>query len=153
MSYMQKNFVTHLALYQHMDIHSNCKWERCFISRTANMNQSGENHNHEAVLVDLTKCLSGWNVTKKKRNCLGSRPVNMEYDEEVCAAAEILMLMANDYFSNVKQPKTNMQTQMDIEAARMCIKYVGAPWTTKLHHVIFSLEKVSFYYADRFFIC
>ncbi|GJS72556.1 hypothetical protein Tco_0705397 [Tanacetum coccineum] len=86
------------------------KWHTCFTLRIAhlNINQSSENHNHEAALVDLTKCFSNWNIVKKNRSPLGSRPIEM--DEDARTAAETLMLMANDHFSKAKQPKTIMWT-------------------------------------------
>ncbi|GKA81853.1 zinc finger C2H2-type/integrase DNA-binding domain-containing protein [Tanacetum coccineum] len=126
----ERNFESNIPLYQHMDLHSDHNWHTCVTSRIAdlNINQSSENYNHEAALVDLTKCLSNWNIVRKKRSPLGSRPIEMDEDDmdgDACAAAETLMLMANDRFSKAKQPKTSMWTQMDREAAEGLLMFLG----------------------------
>nr|GEY26899.1 hypothetical protein [Tanacetum cinerariifolium] len=121
----ERNFESNIPLYQHMVLHSDHNWHTCFTSRIADLdiNQSSENYNHEAALVDLTKCLSNWNIVKKKRSPLGSRPIEM--DEDARTAAETLIFMANDHFSKAEQPKTCMWTQMDREAAEGPLMFLG----------------------------
>ncbi|GKB54704.1 hypothetical protein Tco_0905457 [Tanacetum coccineum] len=105
----KKSCVSKKLLYQHMVLHADKDWET-FI-------KSGEHHNRDAKVVDLSKCLFGWDVKKGKRGRLGSsvdvvkvnKVPNAKYyfrlgtydpgevDEDMQEVAKILVLMAHDH--------------------------------------------------------
>ncbi|GKB40040.1 hypothetical protein Tco_0884982 [Tanacetum coccineum] len=70
----QENFVSIKFLYQHMILKSNKEWKTFIASlNTHNINKSGENQIHDAMVVDLTKWLPGWDMKTGKRGRLSSR--------------------------------------------------------------------------------
>ncbi|GJY45717.1 hypothetical protein Tco_0434780 [Tanacetum coccineum] len=124
------------TLYQHMDLDSDRKWHTRFTSLiTHNINESSENNNHEAALVDLTKYFADWDVKTGKRGRFGSRVADVkvnkasytkyysgftsddhvEMNAEDIQAAKTLVLMANDYLSDTKN---SMTAQKEAEAAK-----------------------------------
>ncbi|GJZ83024.1 hypothetical protein Tco_0648197 [Tanacetum coccineum] len=124
------------TLYQHMDLDSDRKWHTRFTSLiTHNINESSENNNHEAALVDLTKSFADWDVKTGKRGRFGSRVADVkvnkasytkyysgftsddhvEMNAEDIQAAKTLVLMANDYLSDTKN---SMTAQKEAEAAK-----------------------------------
>ncbi|GKC10490.1 zinc finger C2H2-type/integrase DNA-binding domain-containing protein [Tanacetum coccineum] len=128
----KKNYVSKKLLYQHMVLHADKDWET-FI-------KSGEHHNRDAKVVDLSKCLFGCDVKKGKRGRLGSSvdvvKVNKvpnakryfglgtydpgEVDEDMQEAAKILVLMAHDH---QLKAKTSIMAQSEVQAVNglMCL--------------------------------
>ncbi|GJZ36776.1 hypothetical protein Tco_0582967 [Tanacetum coccineum] len=107
-----------------------------------NVNKSGENHNHDAKVVDLSKCLFGWDVKTGKRGRLGSTVADVkvnikggskalrtfdleEVDEDIQEATKILVLMARDHHL---KSKTSMTIQREEEAAK-CLMCLDDPVT------------------------
>ncbi|PWA53975.1 zinc finger C2H2-type/integrase DNA-binding domain-containing protein [Artemisia annua] len=140
------NFVSNKFLYQHMALHSDNDW-KTFIRTldTADVTRSGDNHNHDAKVVNLSKCLYGWDVKTGKRGRLGSTVADVkvnkvpnakyylglgpfdlgEVDEDIQEAAKILVLMARDH---QLKSKTSMAIQREEEAAK-CLMCLDDPVT------------------------
>ncbi|PWA36659.1 zinc finger C2H2-type/integrase DNA-binding domain-containing protein [Artemisia annua] len=131
----QENFVSIKFLYQHMALKSDKDWKTFIASlNTHNIDKSGENQIHDDMVVDLSKCLPGWDMKTGKRGRLGSRvadvmvnkgPNTKEYlgliavdhvemNEEDIQAAKTLVLIARDYLSNARK---SMVRQREVEAA------------------------------------
>ncbi|GKA71465.1 hypothetical protein Tco_0777604 [Tanacetum coccineum] len=107
---------------------------------THNVNKSGEDHNHDAKMDNLSKCLFGWNVKTGKRGPLGSSVADVKFnnvsnakyysglgrhdlgevDEDVKEAAKILVPMAHDHQLKAKQ-STMAQTKVEAANCLMCL--------------------------------
>ncbi|PWA53974.1 zinc finger C2H2-type/integrase DNA-binding domain-containing protein [Artemisia annua] len=137
----RENCVSKKFLYQHVVFHTDKDWKRFRRSlNTHNVNKSGEDHNHDVKVVNLSKCLYGWDVKTGKRGRLGSTVADVkvnkvpnakyylglgtfnleEVDEDIQEAAKILVFMARDH--QVKS-KTSMAIQREEEADKclMCL--------------------------------
>nr|GEV58599.1 zinc finger C2H2-type/integrase DNA-binding domain-containing protein [Tanacetum cinerariifolium] len=131
----RKNCVSTKFLHQHMVLHKDKDWKTFIRSlNTHSVNNIDENHSHEPKVVDLSKCLFGWNVKTGKRGRLGSSVADVkvnnylelgrynfeEVDEDVKEAAKILVLMARDH---QLKSKTSMAIKREEEAAKclMCL--------------------------------
>nr|GEU55072.1 hypothetical protein [Tanacetum cinerariifolium] len=87
----RKNCVSQKFLNKHMILHADKDWKTFIRSLNIhNVNKSGENHNHDAKVVDLSKCLFGWDVKTGKRGRLGSTVADVKREEE---AAKCLMCL------------------------------------------------------------
>nr|GEX04757.1 zinc finger C2H2-type/integrase DNA-binding domain-containing protein [Tanacetum cinerariifolium] len=134
-----KNCVSNKFL-KHMVLHADKDWKMFFRSlNTHIVDKIDENHSHEPKVVDLSKCLFGWNVKTGKRGCLGSSVADVkvnnylglgrydlgEVDEDVKEAVKILVLMARDH---QLKSKTSMGIQREEEAAK-CLMCLDDPVT------------------------
>ncbi|PWA53976.1 zinc finger C2H2-type/integrase DNA-binding domain-containing protein [Artemisia annua] len=127
------NFLSNKFLYQHMALHSDNDWRTFTRSlNTDDVNRSGDNHNHEAKVVNLSKCLFGWDVKTGKRGRLGSSVADVKVNkvpnakyylglgtfdlgevDDIQEAAKILVLMARDH---QLKSKTSIMTQSEVQA-------------------------------------
>ncbi|PWA96433.1 zinc finger C2H2-type/integrase DNA-binding domain-containing protein [Artemisia annua] len=137
----RENCVSNKFLYLHMAFHTDKDWKRFTRSlNTHNVNKSGQDHNHDAKVVDLSKCLFGWDVKTRKRSRLGSSVAGVkvnkvpnakyylglgrfdlgEVDEDMQEAAKILVLMARD---PQLKAKTSIMAQNEVQAVNglVCI--------------------------------
>ena len=139
------NFVTNKFLYQHMALHSDNDWRTFIRSLNADdVNRSGDNHNHDAKVVNLSKSLFGWDVKTGKRGRLGSSVADVKINkvpnakyylglgtfdlgvvDDIQEAAKILVLMARDH---QLKSKTSMAIQREEEAAK-CLMCLDDPVT------------------------
>ncbi|GJX29953.1 zinc finger C2H2-type/integrase DNA-binding domain-containing protein [Tanacetum coccineum] len=154
----RKNCVSKKFLYEHMLLHTDKDWKTFIKSLdTHNVDKIDENHSHEPKVVDLSKCLFGWNVKTGKRGRLGSSVADVkvnnylglgrydlgEVDEDVKEAAKILVLMSHDH---QLKSKTSMAIQREEEAAKclMCLDDpVSPPMTERNLQVEESADTIS----------
>ncbi|PWA35094.1 zinc finger C2H2-type/integrase DNA-binding domain-containing protein [Artemisia annua] len=117
----RENCVSNKFLYQHMAFHTDKDWKRFTRSlNTHNVNKSGQDHNHDAKVVDLSKCLFGWDVKTRKRSRLGSSVAG--------EAAKILVLMARD---PQLKAKTSIMAQSEVQAVNGLV-CIGDPVTPSM---------------------
>ena len=129
----RENFVSNKFLYQHMVFHTDKDWKRFTRSlNTHNVNKSAEDHNHDAKVVDLSKCLFGWDVKTGKRGRLGSTVADVKVNkvpnakyylglgtfdlgevDDIQEAAKILVLMARDH---QLKAKTSIMAHNEVQA-------------------------------------